>query len=44
MSEKYEIVKSYFDRELWSKERVHTAVGKWITANEYKTITGEDYV
>ena len=44
MSEKYELVKSYYDRGLWSKARVHVAVGKWITANEYKEITGEDYV
>ena len=43
MSDKYELVKGYYDRGLWSKERVHTAVGKWITAAEYKEITGEDY-
>ncbi len=44
MSDKYELVKSYFDRGLWSKERVHTAVGKWITAEEYEAITGEIYI
>ena len=44
MSNKYELVKDYYDRGLWSKERVHSAVGKWITAEEYKTITGEDYI
>ena len=43
MSDKYELVKGYYDRGLWSKARVHTAVGKWITAEEYKLITGEDY-
>lgn len=43
MSNKYELVKDYYDRGLWSIERVHSAVGKWITAEEYKQITGEDY-
>lgn len=43
-SEKYEKVKRYYDRGLWSIERVHKAVEKgWITAEEYKEITGEDY-
>ena len=28
----------------WSKKMVYKAVGKgWITADEYKEITGEDY-
>jgi hypothetical protein len=43
MSEKYELVKSYYDRGLWSKQRVHNAVGRWITAEEYEQITGEQY-
>ena len=44
MSEKYELVKGYYDSEMWSKVRVHMAVGKWITASEYKLITDEDYM
>jgi uncharacterized XkdX family phage protein len=43
MSKNYEKVKAYYDRGAWSKERVHSAVGKWITADEYETITGEKY-
>ncbi len=44
-SKNYEKVKRYYDRGLWPKEWVHDAVGKgWITAEEYKEITGEEYV
>jgi hypothetical protein len=43
MSKNYEKVKDYYDRGLWSIDRVRTAVGKWITAEEFKKITGEDY-
>lgn len=42
-SPKFELVKSYYERGLWSKERVNNAVGKWITAAEYEEITGEPY-
>ena len=42
-SKNYEKVKSYYDRDMWSMERVYSAVGKWITPKEYKEITGEDY-
>ena len=35
-------VKKYYDKDLWSKARVYKAVEcKWITADEYKEITGE---
>ena len=34
MSVKYLLVKSYFDRGLWSADRVRAAVGKWITEDE----------
>ena len=45
MSEKYEIVKKYYDKGLWSEYRVKMAVSKgWITPEEYKEITGQDYV
>lgn len=44
MSKKYEIVKYYYDIGVWNKERVRNAVIKeWITKEEYKLITGEDY-
>lgn len=43
MSKKYELVKGYYDKGLWSKTRVRNAVGKWITAEEYEMITGEVY-
>lgn len=44
MSKKYNLVKKYYEQGLWGKRRVHDAVGKsWITAEEYKEITGEDY-
>ena len=43
-SKNYEKVKSYYDRGLWSDYRVREAVAKnWITAEEYKEITGNDY-
>ena len=40
-SEKFELVKSYYDRHLWSAARVRKAVGKWITAQECAEILGE---
>lgn len=44
MSKKYNLVKKYYEQGLWSEKRVHDAVGKgWITAEEYKEITGEEY-
>jgi len=43
-SAKYDKVKDYYDRGLWTKDMVRNAVVKgWITASEYKEITGEDY-
>lgn len=43
-SEKFELVKSYYDSGMWGKKAVKNAVKKgWITADEYKEITGEDY-
>lgn len=42
MSKNFEKVKAYYNRGLWSIERVRSAVGKWITAEEYKEITGEE--
>ena len=43
MSKRFKLVKHYYYLGLWDKRRVHAAVGKWITAAEYKTITGDDY-
>lgn len=44
MSTHYEKVKYYYEQGLWSKSRVYAVVGKWITADEYKEITGEEYI
>ena len=35
-------VKSYYERGMWSTERVSAAVGKWITEDEYREIAGEN--
>ncbi len=41
---KFEKVKYYHEQGLWDKARVKDAVVKgWITPEEYKDITGEDY-
>lgn len=41
----FEKIKSYFDRGLWTAEMVSNAVVKGkITVDEYKQITGLDYV
>ena len=39
----FEKVKDYYDTGLWSIDRVHNVVGKVITEDEYKQITGFDY-
>jgi hypothetical protein len=43
MSKKYSMVKSYYDRGLWTKAMVRNAVRRWITAEEYEMITVEPY-
>lgn len=44
MSNKFEKVKSYYERGMWDISRVRNAVVKgWITAEEYFIITGEVY-
>ena len=40
-SPKYDLVKYYYDRGLWSAERGRKAVGKWITAEEAAEILGD---
>lgn len=43
-SEKFALVKEYYDAGLWKKKAVKNAVGRgWITAAEYTEITGEEY-
>lgn len=43
-SEKFALVKEYYDTGIWSKKAVKNAVKKgWITPAEYKEITGEVY-
>lgn len=44
MSKKYELVKEYYDNDLWNLTRVRNAVVKgWITAEEFEMIVGEPY-
>ena len=44
MSKKYATVKAAYERGSWNKAMVRNAVVKnWITTEEYKLITGEDY-
>ena len=41
---KFELVKTYYDKGLWNITRVKNAVVKnWITEEQFKEITGEDY-
>lgn len=45
MSKKFEKVKEYYDKGLWTKGMVANAVVKeWITAEEYEIIVGEPYI
>lgn len=48
-SKNYEKVKSFFESNLWSKQRVRNAVenpisNPWITPEEYEEITEEKYI
>lgn len=43
-SKNYFKVKSWFDLHVWDEARVRNAVKmNWITAEEFKEITGHDY-
>ena len=42
-SKNFEKVKKFYKMGIWSEKMVWNAVGKWITPEEYKEITGEDY-
>lgn len=39
-SKNFDKVKNYYDTKLWDINKVWNAVGKWITEDEYKEITG----
>lgn len=39
----FDKIKYYYEKGLWSKQRVWNVVGKVLTAEEYKEITGEEY-
>lgn len=44
MGDKFEKVKGYYEKGLWTKVQVRNAVQKnWITAEEYYIITNEEY-
>lgn len=43
-SKNFEKVRTYYEKKLWSIDRVDNAVGKWITAEEYYEITGQVFV
>ena len=44
MSKYFKKIKGYYDKGLWSKEKIADAVVKGlITAEEYKLITNDDY-
>jgi len=44
LSVKYEQVKRFYDLGVWSETKVGNAVVKgWITAEEFKAITGKKY-
>lgn len=42
-SKDFDKIKGWYDRGLWKVKHVRAAVGKKITADEFKEITGEDY-
>lgn len=44
MSERYAYVKDCYDFGFWTEPQVKKAVVKgWISADEFRTITGKDY-
>lgn len=43
-SEKFELVRGYYNSGEWKKKAVRNAVKRgWITADEYTEITGDEY-
>lgn len=43
MSKNFEKVKSFYTAELWPLNWVGDAVGKWITVDEFREITGKEF-
>ena len=43
MSKNYDKVAGFYKDKLWSIGMVRNAVTRWITAEEFKLITGQDY-
>ncbi|MCY7933166.1 XkdX family protein [Bacillus subtilis] len=39
----FNYIKGFYEKDLWTKERVYNVVGKRITEEQYKEITGEEY-
>lgn len=43
-SEKFQMIKDFYDRGQWKKKAVKNVVNRgWITAEEYEEIVGEPY-
>ncbi len=42
-SPNYDLVRGFYNAELWKISWVHDAVGKWVTADEFLEITGKEY-
>ncbi len=40
---KFEKVERYYQQKYWTIGMVRNAVGKWITKDQFKDITGETY-
>ena len=41
--DKFARVKDYYNRGVWTIDMVRNSFGRWITAEQFKEITGEDY-
>ncbi|MGG4031426.1 XkdX family protein [Bacillus subtilis] len=37
-------IKYFYEKNLWTKKQVYDVVGKRITPEQYKEITGDDYI
>ena len=42
-SKYFDKVSKYFESGFWNENRVHLAVDRWITKEEFKKITGKEY-
>lgn len=43
MSKNFDKVKEFYDENLWTLKMVRHAVDRWITAEEFRAITGLSY-